>query len=142
VKPLRYDPEAEGEYFEAVRWYHERNPIVAIRFVQRVLECEGRIREHPRRWPNVEDVSRRLDVRRNAVENFPYPWCTSSLRVSFLSSRWRTDAADPVIGATGQVERERCRRECPSRRLIPTPDQPEPLPRNRPKVDASNFLAA
>jgi toxin ParE1/3/4 len=72
VKPVRYDPGAEAEYLGAVGWYMARNPIVAARFIDAVLEAETSIRENPSQWPNADGVPRRLDVRRCLVEDFPF----------------------------------------------------------------------
>jgi len=72
VKAVRYDPEATDEYLAAIGWYFARNRVAADRFVERVLEAETAIREHPPRWSHFEGVPRELEVRRKLVRGFPF----------------------------------------------------------------------
>jgi toxin ParE1/3/4 len=72
VKAVRYDPEAIDEYLAAIGWYFARNRAAADRFVERVLEAETAIREHPPQWSRIEGVPRELEVRRKLVRGFPF----------------------------------------------------------------------
>jgi plasmid stabilization system protein ParE len=76
VKAVRYDPEATDEYLAAIGWYFARNRAAADRFVERVLEAETAIREHPPQWSRIEGVPRELDVRRKLVRGLP---CSASM---------------------------------------------------------------
>ena len=62
-----FHPEALQEYQEAARYYAERDPHVALRFVGAVEDAIRRILEFPSGWRLLED-----DVRRCRARGFPY----------------------------------------------------------------------
>jgi len=66
---MRYEfhPEALEEYDEAALWYAEREPALALRFIEAVEDAIGRILEAPTRWRGIEE-----DVRRCLTRVFPY----------------------------------------------------------------------
>ncbi len=41
---VRFHPEAETEYLEAVRWYRERSPLSAVRFEAEISRSEAPFR--------------------------------------------------------------------------------------------------
>jgi len=63
----RFHPEALDEYQEATVYYAERDPALALRFVEAVEDAIGRIVEAPERWRVLDD-----DVRRCLTHVFPY----------------------------------------------------------------------
>ena len=63
----RFHPEALEEYQGATRYYAERDPALALRFVETVENAIHRILEAPQRWRVLED-----DVRRCLTHVFPY----------------------------------------------------------------------
>ena len=66
---MRYEfhPEALEEYDAAALWYAEREPALALRFIDAVEDAIGRILEAPTRWRVIEE-----DVRRCLTRVFPY----------------------------------------------------------------------
>lgn len=75
----RFHPEALEEYQEAARYYVERDPALALRFIEAVEDAIQRILEAPERWRALDD-----DVRpyaclpvRNPVHNRSgiHPYC-------------------------------------------------------------------
>lgn len=66
---MRYDfhPEALEEYQQAALYYAERDPGLALRFVEAVEETIQRILEAPARWRILDE-----DVRRCLTRVFPY----------------------------------------------------------------------
>ena len=60
----RFHPEALEEYQEATLYYAERDPALALRFVEDAIR---RILETPQRWRVLDD-----DVRRCLTRVFPY----------------------------------------------------------------------
>jgi plasmid stabilization system protein ParE len=66
---MRYEfhPEALDEYREATLYYAERDPALALRFVDAVENAIRRIPEAPERWRVLEE-----DVRRCLTRVFPY----------------------------------------------------------------------
>ena len=66
---MRYEfhPEALEEYDEAALWYGEREPALALRFIEAVEDAIGWIPEAPTRWQVIEE-----DVRRCLTRVFPY----------------------------------------------------------------------
>jgi len=66
---MRYEfhPEALEEYDEAALWYGEREPALALRFIEAVEDAIRRILEAPTRWRVIEE-----DVRRCLTRVFPY----------------------------------------------------------------------
>ena len=66
---MRYEfhPEALEEYEEAALYYAERDPGLALRFIETVEEAIQRILEAPARWRVIDE-----DVRRFLTRVFPY----------------------------------------------------------------------
>jgi toxin ParE1/3/4 len=66
---MRYEfhPEALDEYREATLYYADRDPALALRFVEAVEDAIRRIVEAPERWRVLEE-----DVRRCLTRVFPY----------------------------------------------------------------------
>ena len=66
---MRYEfhPEALQEYREAARWYGNREPDLALRFVGEVEYAIQRVLNAPERWRVTEE-----DVRRCLTHVFPY----------------------------------------------------------------------
>jgi len=62
-----FHPDALAEYEEAARYYAERDPAVAERFIRAVEAAIDNIVEAPTRWPTVDE-----DVRRCLAHVFPY----------------------------------------------------------------------
>lgn len=62
-----FHPEAFAEYEEAARYYAERGPRMAERFVAAVEDAIDRIVESPMRWRVIDE-----DVRRCLTHVFPY----------------------------------------------------------------------
>ena len=62
-----FHPEALEEYQEATLYCVERDPALALRFVEAVEDAIRRILEVPQRWRVLED-----DVRRCLTHVFPY----------------------------------------------------------------------
>jgi plasmid stabilization system protein ParE len=50
-KRLSLHPEAIEEAESAARWYRERSPLAAARFVDEINQAILRILEVPQRWP-------------------------------------------------------------------------------------------
>ena len=64
---FEFHPEALEEYREAARWYGNREPDLALRFVSEVEDAFRRILDDPARWRIIEE-----DVRRCLTHVFPY----------------------------------------------------------------------
>ena len=66
---MRYEfhSEAVEEYRQATTWYAEREPRVALEFVEAVEDAIKRILESPSRWRVIEE-----DIRRCLTHVFPY----------------------------------------------------------------------
>lgn len=66
---MRWDfhPEALEEYREAALYYTDREPSVALRFVEAVEDAIRRILEMPFAWRALDD-----EVRRCLTHRFPY----------------------------------------------------------------------
>jgi toxin ParE1/3/4 len=62
-----FHPEALQEYRQATAWYAEREPRVALEFVEAVEDAITRILESPTRWRVIEE-----DIRRCLTHVFPY----------------------------------------------------------------------
>ena len=62
-----FHPEAYAEYEEAARYYAERDPELADRFIATVEEAIERICDSPARWRLIDE-----DVRRCLTHVFPY----------------------------------------------------------------------
>jgi plasmid stabilization system protein ParE len=63
----RFHPEALEKYQEATLHYAERDPALALRFVEAVEETIRQILDAPGRWRVLDD-----DVRRCLTHVFPY----------------------------------------------------------------------
>jgi plasmid stabilization system protein ParE len=55
-------PAAVEEAFEAARWYRERSPIAAARFVEELNLVIDAIVEAPRRWPRAIAGTRKVKL--------------------------------------------------------------------------------
>jgi toxin ParE1/3/4 len=66
---MRYEfhPEALEEYLQATSWYTERDPGIALAFVESVEEAIQRILESPERWRIIDE-----DIRRCLTRVFSY----------------------------------------------------------------------
>ena len=64
---VRFHPDAEAEYLEALRWYRERSPASVVRFEAEVSRSVERIEQAPQRWPRYLEDSRRL-----LLHQFPF----------------------------------------------------------------------
>ena len=62
-----FHPEAYAEYEEAARYYAERDPERAARFIAAVEEAIERICDSPGRWRRIDE-----DVRRCLAHVFPF----------------------------------------------------------------------
>lgn len=62
-----FHPEALQEFDEATRYYAEREPALALRFIEAVEDAIRRIVEAPSTWRILDD-----DVRRCLTHVFPY----------------------------------------------------------------------
>ncbi len=62
-----FHPEALEEYREAAVHYSERDPGLALRFIEAVEETIQKILEAPTRWRVIDE-----DVRRCLTRIFPY----------------------------------------------------------------------
>ena len=62
-----FHPEALEEYQEATLYYAERDPTLALRFVEAVEDTIRRILESPQRWRILDE-----DVRRCLTHVFPH----------------------------------------------------------------------
>ena len=58
---MRYEfhPEALEEYSQAALWYAQREPLIALQFVEAVEDAIYRILEAPNRWRVIEEDIRR-----------------------------------------------------------------------------------
>ena len=62
-----FHPEAYAEYEAAARYYAERDPELAARFIAAVEDAIERICDAPARWRGIDE-----DVRRCLTHVFPY----------------------------------------------------------------------
>ena len=63
----RFHPEALDEYQQATLYYAERDPTLALRFVEAIEDTIRRVVESPQRWRVLDE-----DVRRCLTHVFPY----------------------------------------------------------------------
>ena len=61
-----FHPQALNEYREAAHWYNEREPLLALRFVDEVESTIRRVLDDPKRFRVVDE-----DVRRCLTHVFP-----------------------------------------------------------------------
>lgn len=95
-----FHPEALQEYREATLYYAERDPSLALRFVEAVEDAIRRILESPERWRVLDE-----DVRRCLTHVFPYgvlytiePECILIVAVMHCSREpgyWKQRVATP-----------------------------------------------
>jgi len=71
LKPLNIVDAAEAEFSDAVAWYRDRDPRVAVRFAAEARETLRRIESFPQITGRVPGISRR-DIRRMPIQKFPY----------------------------------------------------------------------
>jgi plasmid stabilization system protein ParE len=57
-----FHPEALEEAEAAFRWYRERSPLTAARFVAELNQVIDRILEAPTRWPHGPEGMRKLKL--------------------------------------------------------------------------------
>src|SRR5579863_748357 len=57
-----FHPAALEEAVAAARWYRERSPRAARRFLSELKVVIARIRDEPRRWPRGIQGTRRLNL--------------------------------------------------------------------------------
>lgn len=62
-----FHPEAVEEYEAAALYYAERDPAVALRFIEAIEDALRRILDAPSQWRVIEE-----DVRRCLARIFPY----------------------------------------------------------------------
>jgi len=67
VNEIRFHPEAQAEYQEALAWYHARSPQAAARFEAELERVIGSIAAHPSMFPVYDEENRFSMLRR-----FPY----------------------------------------------------------------------
>jgi toxin ParE1/3/4 len=67
MKRLTTVGEAQDEMAEAARFYESHRAGLGQAFLRSVGDAVAEIREHPGRWPLIDNISRRRLVRR-----FPY----------------------------------------------------------------------
>jgi toxin ParE1/3/4 len=66
---VRFLPDARLDFDEALAWYAERRPSLAVQFVAAVDGMIDLIGEHPERYPRW---LRRPEYRRAVLTTFPY----------------------------------------------------------------------
>lgn len=64
--------EAKAEYKEAVNWYEQRLDGLGREFLDAVDAALQEIKQAPFRFPEVENIRTKRDVRRNRLQRFPY----------------------------------------------------------------------
>ena len=57
-----FHPAAIEEAHSAARWYHERSPLAATRFVAELNQVIDRILEAPHRWPRSARGTRKIKL--------------------------------------------------------------------------------
>jgi plasmid stabilization system protein ParE len=60
-------PDAKSDISSAVRWYQQRDPKLAFRFMLEVLAIRRRISQYPYQFPLINGT-----VRRALLNGFPY----------------------------------------------------------------------
>lgn len=71
-KPLRAEEEAERELEEALRWYENQRSGLGSKFLFAVDEALTQIQRMPGAGTRVPYVKTELQVRRVALQKFPY----------------------------------------------------------------------
>lgn len=62
VRQLSFHPAAVEEAEAAARWYWERSPRAAARFVGEIYQVVSKILEAPQRWPQGPGASRKIKL--------------------------------------------------------------------------------
>jgi len=70
VTTLRWHGEAKAEVDAAAAFYQDKQPGLAIRFLDRLEEALRRIQRHPLAYRRAEGIEG--DVRKCRVRHFPY----------------------------------------------------------------------
>ena len=91
-----FHPTAIEEAIFAARWYRERSPLAATRFVAELNQTIDRILEAPHRWPRSAHDTRKLKL-----PCFPFLVIYREVEESVLSWPWPTAIAGL---ATGKVD--------------------------------------
>jgi toxin ParE1/3/4 len=66
-KAVEFQAEALLEYESAIDWYLGRSYTAASRFADEIQLATERIAEHPQRWPNGPEKTRKL-----ILQHFPF----------------------------------------------------------------------
>ena len=61
---FRFHPEARGDFREAIGWYRDRSPAVAVEFRVIVSEAIRNLVQAPQRWPKYLHGTRRFLLHR------------------------------------------------------------------------------
>ena len=72
MKPVRLSPEAVTELAEAAVWYEDRQPGLAIKFLEEADQAQDAIRSHPFSFPKLVGPVPDLEIRRALLPRFPY----------------------------------------------------------------------
>jgi plasmid stabilization system protein ParE len=64
---VRFHPEAQAEYLDALRWYRERSSASAVRLEAEVTRSVEKIRQAPERWARYFE-----EYRRFLLHQFPF----------------------------------------------------------------------
>jgi plasmid stabilization system protein ParE len=89
-----FHPEAFEEYREATRYYAERDPVLALPFIDAVENAIHRIVEAPERWRVLDE-----DVRRCLIRVFPYG-ILYTIEPDFILTVAAMHCASRVIGGS------------------------------------------
>ena len=71
MKPARLRPSAKRDVREAVEWYQERDPELAVRFLDAVYTTIALLERFPNLGSSVYGITD-LNVRQLPVDRFPY----------------------------------------------------------------------
>jgi plasmid stabilization system protein ParE len=72
VKRVSLSPEAVVELAEAASWYENRQPGLAIRFLQEIDQAQHAIQSRPLSFPRLANTAVDLEIRRALLPRFPY----------------------------------------------------------------------
>ena len=72
MKSVGLSPEAVVELTEAASWYENRQPGLAIRFLQEIDQARHAIQSRPLSFPRLANTSVDLAIRRALLPRFPY----------------------------------------------------------------------
>jgi plasmid stabilization system protein ParE len=100
---MRYEfhPAAFEEYLQATSWYAERNPSVALGFVESVEDAIKRILEAPKRWRIVDEDIRCCLTRvfSYAILEADYVLIVAVMHCSREPGYWKTRISKPASPA-------------------------------------------